>query len=100
MGSPERAEPGFATATVGFPLTYDHQAAAATLRTGKGGRRAGAEEVSTVRQLTEMFRIADERLGGGHGLSTASAYLADAVVPMPALQHRPRRLLRQVRQLQ
>ncbi|MFD9686916.1 tetratricopeptide repeat protein [Kitasatospora sp. NPDC001309] len=72
----------FATATVGLPLTYDHQAVAATLRTAKSSRRAGAEEVSTVRQLIEMFRTADERLGGGHGLSTVSAYLADAVVPM------------------
>ncbi|MFI9156550.1 tetratricopeptide repeat protein [Kitasatospora aureofaciens] len=72
----------FGTAAVGLPLVYDHQAVAAALRTAKGGRRAGAEEVSTVRQLTEMFRTADERLGGGHGLSTVSSYLADAVVPM------------------
>lgn len=72
----------FSTATVGLPITYDHQAVAATLRTAKGGRRAGAEEVSTVRQLTEMFRTADEKLGGGYGLSTVSSYLVDAVVPM------------------
>ncbi|RKT10998.1 hypothetical protein BX285_4932 [Streptomyces sp. 1114.5] len=72
----------FSTATVGLPLTYDHQTVAAALRTAQGGRRAGAEEVHTVRQLTEMFRTADERLGGGHGLSTVSSYLADAVVPM------------------
>ncbi|NUS11743.1 MAG: tetratricopeptide repeat protein [Streptomyces sp.] len=72
----------FATASVGLPLAYDHQAVAATLRTATSGRRAGAEEVSTVRQVTEMFRSADERLGGGHGLSTVSSYLADAVVPM------------------
>ncbi|MER8103006.1 tetratricopeptide repeat protein [Kitasatospora sp. NPDC094016] len=72
----------FAAGTVGLPLTYDHQAVAETLRGAKTGRRAGAEEVSTVRQLTEMFRTADERLGGGYGLSTVSSYLADAVVPM------------------
>ncbi|MFJ2609582.1 tetratricopeptide repeat protein [Streptomyces sp. NPDC087425] len=72
----------FSTAAVGLPLAYDHQAVAATLRGATGGRRAGAEEVSTVRQLTEMFRTADEKLGGGHGLSTVSSYLADAVVPM------------------
>ncbi|MGW3073092.1 MULTISPECIES: tetratricopeptide repeat protein [unclassified Kitasatospora] len=72
----------FSTATVGLAITYDHQAVAATLRTAKGGRRAGAEEVSTVRQLTEMFRTADEKLGGGYGLSTVSSYLVDAVVPM------------------
>lgn len=72
----------FAAGAIGLPLTYDHQAVAATLRGTTGGRRVGAEEVSTVRQLTEMFRIADERLGGGHGLSTVGSYLADAVVPM------------------
>lgn len=72
----------FSAATVGLPLAYDHQAAAATLRAATGRRRAGAEEVSTVWQLTEMFRTADEKLGGGHGLSTVSSYLADAVVPM------------------
>lgn len=72
----------FSTATLGLPLTYDHQANAATPRTATGCRRVGADEVATVRQLTEMFRTADEKLGGGHGLSTASSYLADAVVPM------------------
>ncbi|MGW7446648.1 tetratricopeptide repeat protein [Kitasatospora sp. NPDC054795] len=74
----------FSTATVGLPLTYDHQAVAATLRgaTGSLGRKVGAGEVSTVRQLTETFRTADEKLGGGHGLSTVSSFLADTVVPM------------------
>ncbi|MGF1425126.1 tetratricopeptide repeat protein [Kitasatospora sp. LaBMicrA B282] len=72
----------FATASVGLPLAYDHQAAAATLRVMKSGRRAGADEVATVRQHTEMFRTADDKLGGGHGLTTVSSYLADAVVPM------------------
>ncbi|MFJ7909173.1 tetratricopeptide repeat protein [Kitasatospora sp. NPDC096204] len=72
----------FSTVTVGLPLAYDHRAVAAALRTATGGRRVGTEEVSVVRQLTEMFRTADERLGGGHGLSTVSSYLADAVVPM------------------
>ncbi|MFJ2577077.1 tetratricopeptide repeat protein [Kitasatospora aureofaciens] len=72
----------FAAASVGLPLTYDHEAAAAMLRSGESGRRAGAEEVATVRQLTEMFRSADEKFGGGHGLSTVSSYLADTVTPM------------------
>ncbi|MFI8461309.1 tetratricopeptide repeat protein [Kitasatospora sp. NPDC085464] len=72
----------FAAGIVGLPLTYDHGAVAATLRGAACGRKVGAEEVSTVRQLTELFRTADERLGGGHGLSTVSSYLADAVVPM------------------
>ncbi|MFD8754310.1 tetratricopeptide repeat protein [Kitasatospora sp. NPDC059577] len=72
----------FAAGAVGLPLTYDHQAVAATLRGAKSGRRVGAQEVDTVRQLTGMFRTADERLGGGYGLSAVSSYLADAVVPM------------------
>ncbi len=72
----------FSTAAVGLPLTYDHQAAAATLSAARGGGRAGAIEVATVRQLTESFRSADDRLGGGHGLSTVTSYLSDTVIPM------------------
>lgn len=72
----------FSTADVGLPLTYDHQAVAAALHRQKGGRGVGSEEVCGVRQLTEMFRSADERLGGGHGLTTVSSYLAEDVVPM------------------
>ncbi|MEU6236800.1 tetratricopeptide repeat protein [Kitasatospora sp. NPDC047058] len=72
----------FSTASVGLPLSYDHRAVAATLRAARGGGRAGANEVATVRQLTESFRTADDRLGGGHGLSTVTSYLADTVVPM------------------
>ncbi|MGR4880702.1 hypothetical protein ACIPUC_15025 [Streptomyces sp. LARHCF249] len=37
-----------------------------------------------VRQLTEMFRSADEELGGGHGLTTVTTYLTDTVAPMLA----------------
>ncbi|MFJ1936884.1 tetratricopeptide repeat protein [Kitasatospora sp. NPDC088160] len=72
----------FSTAAVGLPLTYDHQAAAATLRAARTGGRVGIAEVATVRQLTESFRAADNRLGGGHGLTTATSYLTDTVVPM------------------
>lgn len=72
----------FATAAVGLPLTYDHQAVAATLRAASSGGRAGTVEVTTVRQLTAAFRAADENLGGGHGLSTATTYLTETVVPM------------------
>lgn len=72
----------FATAAVGLPLAYDHEAVAATLRAGERGGSVGAEEVSTVRQLTETFRSVDDRLGGGHGLTTVTAYLTDTVVPM------------------
>ncbi|MFE5538108.1 tetratricopeptide repeat protein [Streptomyces sp. NPDC056492] len=73
----------FATAAVGLPLAYDHEAVAATLRAAERGGGVGTEEVATVRQLTESFRSADDRLGGGHGLTTVTAYLTDTVVPMP-----------------
>ncbi|MEU8433847.1 tetratricopeptide repeat protein [Streptomyces sp. NPDC029216] len=72
----------FAAAAVGFPLAYDHEAVAATLRAAGRGGHVGAGEVATVRQLTEMFRSVDERLGGGHGLTTVTAYLTDTVAPM------------------
>ncbi|WP_406346281.1 tetratricopeptide repeat protein [Streptomyces sp. NBC_01547] len=72
----------FAAAAVGLPLTYDHEAVAATLKSADSGSRVGAEEVAVVRQLTETFRSADEMLGGGHGLLTVTAYLTDTVVPM------------------
>jgi hypothetical protein len=35
-----------------------------------------------VRQITTAFSVADERLGGGHGLTTVTAYLADTAAPM------------------
>ncbi|MEU9077062.1 tetratricopeptide repeat protein [Kitasatospora sp. NPDC048538] len=72
----------FSTAAVALPLTYDHQAAAAVLRAVATGRRIGAGELETVRQFTEMFRTADERHGGGHGLAAITTYLDDVVTPM------------------
>ncbi|MFJ3793619.1 tetratricopeptide repeat protein [Kitasatospora sp. NPDC090091] len=72
----------FSTAAVGLPLVYDHQAAAATLSAARNGGRAGAREVAAVRQLTAAFRSADDRLGGGHGLTTVVSYLTDTVLPM------------------
>ncbi|MBP0451021.1 tetratricopeptide repeat protein [Kitasatospora sp. RG8] len=72
----------FSTAAVGLPLAYDHEAVAAILRSARSGGRIGSDEVATVRTLTETFRSADDRLGGGHGLSTVTAYLTDTVLPM------------------
>ncbi|MFJ4781247.1 tetratricopeptide repeat protein [Streptomyces sp. NPDC088762] len=72
----------FATAAVALPLTYDHEAVAATLKAAGNGATVGPEEVAVVRQLTEMFRSADDKLGGGHGLTTVTAYLTDTVTPM------------------
>lgn len=38
--------------------------------------------MDVVRQITAAFSAADERLGGGHGLTTVTAYLADTAAPM------------------
>ncbi|MEU9030882.1 tetratricopeptide repeat protein [Streptomyces sp. NPDC048383] len=72
----------FTAASVGLPLTYDHEAVAATLGAAEGGGLVGPAEVTAVRQLTETFRSVDERMGGGHGLTTVTAYLTDTVAPM------------------
>lgn len=74
----------FAAAAVGLPLAYDHDAVAATLQAAQRGGSVGDEEVTTVRLLTETFRSVDEKLGGGHGLTTVTAYLTDTVTPMLA----------------
>ncbi|MEU6935012.1 tetratricopeptide repeat protein [Streptomyces sp. NPDC046374] len=72
----------FATAAVAVPLAYDHHAVAATLRAAARQGAAGAGEINTVRELTETFRTADDKLGGGHGLTTATTYLTDTVIPL------------------
>ncbi|MFD9687362.1 tetratricopeptide repeat protein [Kitasatospora sp. NPDC059088] len=72
----------FSAGAVLFPLNYDPQAAAAALRATATGHRVGIDEVATVRQFTEMFRTADERLGGGHGLVAIASFLNDVVTPM------------------
>ncbi|MFF7098057.1 tetratricopeptide repeat protein [Streptomyces rubradiris] len=72
----------FSTAAVALPLAYDHEAVAATLHAATKHGAVGAGEIRTIRDLTEMFRTADDRLGGGHGLTTATAYLTDTVVPL------------------
>nr|WP_202466627.1 tetratricopeptide repeat protein [Streptomyces sp. SID4951] len=72
----------FTTAGVAMPLAYDHEAIARMLRTRTGKAMAGVEDVDVVRQITAAFSAADERLGGGHGLTTVTAYLADTAAPM------------------
>lgn len=72
----------FTTAGVAMPLGYDHEAAARTLRARRLGARVGWAEVEVIRQITNAFCIADEKLGGGHGLTTVTAYLADTAVPL------------------
>ncbi|MDI3405609.1 tetratricopeptide repeat protein [Streptomyces cavernicola] len=72
----------FTTAGVAMPLAYDHEAAARMLRARTGTTLVGTEDVEVVRQITAAFSAADERLGGGHGLTTVTAYLADTAAPM------------------
>ncbi|MFE5688767.1 tetratricopeptide repeat protein [Streptomyces sp. NPDC056512] len=72
----------FTTVGVAMPLAYDHEATARMLRARTGASVVGAEDVDVVRQITAAFSAADERLGGGHGLTTVTAYLADTAAPM------------------
>ncbi|MFF4601914.1 tetratricopeptide repeat protein [Streptomyces sp. NPDC001339] len=72
----------FSTAGVAMPLAYDHEATARMLRARTGAAMVGVEDVDVVRQITTAFSAADERLGGGHGLTTVTAYLADTAAPM------------------
>lgn len=57
----------FTTAGVAMPLGYDHDAASRTLRARTGRTTVGAEDIEVIREITEAFSAADERLGGGHG---------------------------------
>lgn len=72
----------FTASGVAMPLAYDYEAAARMLRARSGTSVVGAEDVDVVRQITAAFSAADERLGGGHGLTTVTAYLADTAAPM------------------
>jgi hypothetical protein len=72
----------FTAAAVAEPLTYDHDAVSRMMRARTPGVAAGPEEINVVRQITAAFSAADEQLGGGHGLTTVTAYLADTAAPM------------------
>lgn len=72
----------FTAAGVAMPLSYDHDAVSRMLRARSALGAVGEEEISVIRQVTTAFAAADERLGGGHGLSTVSAYLADTAAPV------------------
>ncbi len=72
----------YTAADVTMPLEYDHEPVARLLRARTGQARVGAQEIAVVRQVTRAFGAADEVLGGGHGLSTVAAYLADTAAPM------------------
>jgi hypothetical protein len=72
----------FTTAGVAMPLDYDPEPVSRLMRARTGAALVGSEEVEIIRQITAVFSAADERLGGGHGLTTVTAYLADTAAPM------------------
>ncbi len=72
----------FTTAGVAMPLAYEHEAVARMLRARTGRVAIGEDDIDVVRHVTAAFSSADERLGGGHGLTTVTAYLADTAAPM------------------
>lgn len=72
----------FTTAGVAMPLAYDQEATSRILHARTRRSLVGAEDVEVVRQITAAFSAADERLGGGHGLTTVTAYLADTAAPV------------------
>lgn len=72
----------FTTASVALPLSYDDSSVGRMLRARQPGAAVGAEEIGTIRSVTAALTAADERHGGGHGLTTVTAYLTDTVVPM------------------
>ncbi len=72
----------FTVAGVAMPLTYDHEAVSRILRARTSLGMVGADDIAVVRDITAAFSAADERLGGGHGLTTVTAYLADTAAPM------------------
>ncbi|MEU1284487.1 tetratricopeptide repeat protein [Kitasatospora sp. NPDC005856] len=72
----------YVSAALALPLSYDHEAVDRTLRARQPGARVGKADVAAVRNTVQVFRAADEQLGGGHGLTAATFYLTDAATPM------------------
>lgn len=81
LGNP-LAVAAFTASDVGLPLHYDHEAVRRMLRARQHGAAVGTEEITVIRGITDAFFAADERLGGGHGLSTVTAYLTDTAAPV------------------
>ncbi|GLF96977.1 tetratricopeptide repeat protein [Streptomyces yaizuensis] len=72
----------FTTTGVAMPLLHDQEATSRMLRARTADSLVGGADIDVVRQITAAFSAADERLGGGHGLTTVAAYLADTAAPM------------------
>ncbi|MEY9871030.1 tetratricopeptide (TPR) repeat protein [Streptacidiphilus sp. MAP12-33] len=72
----------FTAAGVAMPLLYDPEPVSRLMRARTGTAMVGRAEVEVIRQITAVFSAADERLGGGHGLTTVTAHLADTAAPM------------------
>lgn len=84
----------FTAAAVAMPLTYDHDAVSRMLRARTGAVTVGVGEIDVIRHITSAFSAADEQLGGGHGLTTVTAYLADTAAPMLKARFRTEALRR------
>jgi hypothetical protein len=88
LGRADAEHPRYLTAAVftvtgvAMPLGYDGDAVSRMLLARTGTAKAGAAEVAVIRDVTAAFTLADERLGGGHGLTTAAVYLADTAAPL------------------
>ncbi|GIG63159.1 Tat pathway signal protein [Longispora fulva] len=76
------AAAAFTVADTAMPLGYDHEPVTSLLRARTGSAMVGADEIEVIRRITAVFGAADEVLGGGHGLTTVAAYLADTAAPM------------------
>ncbi|WP_202869040.1 hypothetical protein [Kribbella antibiotica] len=84
----------FTVANVAVPLDYDHDKVGRILRARSTLGVVGEAEIEVVRSITATFSAADEILGGGHGLTTVAAYLADSAAPMLRARFRSDRLRR------
>lgn len=65
-----------------MPLDYDHEPVSRLMRARSGTTRIAGAEIEVIREITTAFGAADERLGGGHGLTTVTSYLADTAAPV------------------
>jgi tetratricopeptide (TPR) repeat protein len=72
----------FTASGAAMPLRHAPEEVSRMLRVRTSTRRAGAADVEVIRNVTTAFAFADERLGGGHGLTTVAAYLADTAAPL------------------